>query len=371
MLGSRGAARRYLEIEILTTCARDHRTWANVYPSGTEYVRGVRVRRFPVTQRRDPAAFDRLSRQLAGRASSASPEEQRRWGEAQGPVVPGLRAHLLSEGTSFDVVWFFSYLYATTFATLGSVAEKSILAPLAHDEWMLGFPFYETLFRSAAQVVFVDENERRIVERRFPGLPNLGPTIGFGIEPSRAEPNRFRETTGIFEPFILYVGRVEAAKNVDVLIEDFLALRARETRPRKLVLVGPVALDVPAHPDIVALGPLDEENKWDALAASEAVVVPSAFESLSLAALEALAVGVPIVVNGASSVLVGHARSANAGLWYASRAEFIEIFRSDFFGAREALARRGPRYVAERYSWPAAIEACAAIGESVVARVRA
>jgi glycosyltransferase involved in cell wall biosynthesis len=305
---------------------------------------------------------------LAARAPSAPVDEQHRWAEAQGPTVPALRAHVERERAGFDLWLFFSYLYATTHAVLDVVAEKAVLVPLAHDEWPLRLPFYESLFRSAARRVFVSEDERRLIERRFPGVGSEDPTIGVGIEPPPVDPARFRAASGIRDPFVLYVGRVDAAKGVEALVEDFLALRSLEDQPRKLVLAGPVAMAVPAHPDVIVLGPLDEQTKWDALAASHAVAVPSPFESLSLVALEALAVGAPLIVNGASSVLVGHCRAANAGLWYAGRAEFVEILRSDFLGARAALTRGGPRYVAELHAWPPVLAAYRALGESLVAR---
>ncbi|MEL7210467.1 MAG: hypothetical protein AAGK32_19920, partial [Actinomycetota bacterium] len=40
-------ARLGLPVEILTTCARDHFTWANALPAGVEQVGDVVVRRFP------------------------------------------------------------------------------------------------------------------------------------------------------------------------------------------------------------------------------------------------------------------------------------------------------------------------------------
>ena len=50
------------DIDVLTTCARDSRTWKNEYPEGPDRVRSVRVRRFPVTERDpDPAALSRLA----------------------------------------------------------------------------------------------------------------------------------------------------------------------------------------------------------------------------------------------------------------------------------------------------------------------
>nr|MDQ3641969.1 hypothetical protein [Actinomycetota bacterium] len=42
-----GLAERGWEVEVLTTCARDHYTWANDYPAGVEQVGAVTVRRFP------------------------------------------------------------------------------------------------------------------------------------------------------------------------------------------------------------------------------------------------------------------------------------------------------------------------------------
>jgi hypothetical protein len=43
-----GLAARGWEVEVLTTCALDHHTWANHYPAGTTTDGEVTVRRFPV-----------------------------------------------------------------------------------------------------------------------------------------------------------------------------------------------------------------------------------------------------------------------------------------------------------------------------------
>ena len=54
---------------------------------------------------------------------------------------------------------------------------------------------------------------------------------------------------------------------------------------------------------------------------------PSPYESLSLLALEAFAVGTPILANARSEVLVDHCRKSNAGLYYADREEFVEALK--------------------------------------------
>src|SRR5436309_9570257 len=43
-----GLAARGWEVEVLTTCARDHYTWRNEYPAGATTDDGVVVRRFPI-----------------------------------------------------------------------------------------------------------------------------------------------------------------------------------------------------------------------------------------------------------------------------------------------------------------------------------
>src|SRR3954470_3624631 len=52
-----GLTARGWEVEILTTCARDHHTWATHYPSGTSHEETaagtITIRRFPVVQDTD------------------------------------------------------------------------------------------------------------------------------------------------------------------------------------------------------------------------------------------------------------------------------------------------------------------------------
>ena len=48
---------RHVEVEVLTSCARDYITWANDYAPGTTTEGGVPVRRFPVSRTRSPQEF--------------------------------------------------------------------------------------------------------------------------------------------------------------------------------------------------------------------------------------------------------------------------------------------------------------------------
>jgi glycosyltransferase involved in cell wall biosynthesis len=83
------------------------------------------------------------------------------------------------------------------------------------------------------------------------------------------------------------------------------------------------------------------------------VTVPSPYESLSLLALEAFAVGTPILANARSEVLVDHCLRSNAGLFYADRDEFVEALRLLLSDAdlRAAMGRNGRDYVRKHYRW--------------------
>ena len=112
-------------------------------------------------------------------------------------------------------------------------------------------------------------------------------------------------------------------------------------------------MPVTDSPDIVALGFVSDEVKFDALAAAHLAVVPSPYESLSIVALEAWHTGRPVLVNGRCEVLRAQCLRSNGGLWYGSYEEFREALSLllDRAEVREALGRAGQRFVAEHYRW--------------------
>ena len=82
------------------------------------------------------------------------------------------------------------------------------------------------------------------------------------------------------------------------------------------MLIGNSLLPIPEHPRIRHLGFLDDTDKFDAMAAAELLIMPSYFESLSMVALEAWALGRPVLANGKCDVLKGQCIRSNAGLYY-------------------------------------------------------
>ena len=343
---------KHWETEVLTTRARDYMTWDDWYPPGPEQVGGTTIRRFPVDRPRDVEAFNRLSGELHARQAEATVAEQENWMRAQGPLSTELFDYLSASRDQYDAFIFFGYLYATTYFGLPRVREKSFLAPLAHDEWTIYFSMWEGLFSLPQRLIFNTTFERDFLRRRFPALDLNGPVVGVGIDPPHdLDAEGFRARYGLRDPFLLYVGRVDESKGCRWLIENFVRARDAGTIDTKLVLAGTEVMPIPFHDDVIHLGFVDEQQKWDAMAACDWLVMPSPHESLSMVLLEAWACGRPAIVTAQADVLVGQCCRANAGLWYRDWDDFAAILRTIDPAVKSALGEQGRRYVAERYSW--------------------
>jgi glycosyltransferase involved in cell wall biosynthesis len=311
----------------------------------------VHVHRFPVDHPRDRTLFERLSRELVYTPDSDL-GRQERWMRAQGPYSSGLLEYLDVFGTRYAAVVFFSYLYATTYFGLPLVEDRALLVPLAHDEWPLAFSMWDSFFARPRGFVYGSPEESALLAQRFPAAVLSGPVAGIGVHPPQAvEPQRFRAQTGIEQPFLLYLGRVDPAKGCEQLLADYARARAGGER-RDLVLIGERHMQLAEAPGVHVLGPVDEPTKWDALAACDVFVMPSPYESLSIAMLEAWTQARPALVNGRADALVGQCRRAAGGLWYASADEFAVALETLDESTGRALGESGRRYVAERYGWP-------------------
>src|SRR5262249_44487138 len=120
------------------------------------------------------------------------------------------------------------------------------------------------------------------------------------------------------------------------------------------VLIGNSLLDIPQHPRIRHLGFVDDTDKFDAIAAADLLIMPSYFESLSMVALEAWALGRPVLANGWCDVLKGQCIRSNAGLYYQNHAEFSETPRAleRQRWLAQALGRNGRSIYRDTYDWP-------------------
>jgi glycosyltransferase involved in cell wall biosynthesis len=376
------------EVEVLTTCARDYVTWKNEYAEGADRIRGVTVRRFATSKTRDIDAFNRQSEWLFNHPHTRADEMD--WLEQQGPWSPSLVDYLGRTAAQYDVLVFFTYLYAPTVLGLDADPARSLLIPTAHDEPAIGLDIYRDVFRKPAALCYLTESERQVVQERFPDRPLLEELVGVGVEipqqqpypravageepdpdQSRGSPAEddaapretshsrllargtvFRRRHRLHGSIVLYGGRIDPGKGCEELIEYF-SRYVKEGGDATLALMGVKMMSIPEEPSIRFAGLLSDRERVQALEAATLVVCPSPFESLSLLALESLAVGTPILVNARSTVLVEHCVTSNGGLYYANGDEFVECLSLLVRDGRlrAAMGRNGRDYVRRNYRW--------------------
>jgi glycosyltransferase involved in cell wall biosynthesis len=397
------------DVEVLTTCARDASTWKNEYPEGADRVRGVTVRRFANAHISDIAEFDRYSEWIFHNPHDAADETE--WLKRQGPWSPGLIDYVKRHHKQYEALFFYGYRYAPTVLGLQIDPGRSILVPAAHDEPPIHLNIYQNVFRLPKAIGYLSEPERKFVTQTFERQAAIEETIGCGVElpPHHAYPRpagragqamepsagleaplaegdeaatgesgrfpshvssrgaSFKRRHRIHGTFALYGGRIDPGKGCEELIEYFSGF-VHEGGEASLVLMGLKLMPLPEEPFINFAGMLSEQERLQALEAATVVVCPSPYESLSLIALEALAVGTPILCNARSDVLVDHCLLSNGGLFYRDRDEFVEALKllvSDD-RLRAAMGRSGREYVRRNYRWDVVLGKL----DRMIARVR-
>ena len=349
------------DVEVLTTCAQDYLTWKNEYPEGADRVRGVTVRRFANAQTRDIQSFNRYSDWIFNNPHTQADEME--WLQRQGPWCPALLEYLEQHALKYEILIFFTYLYAPTVLGIAIAPGRSILVPTAHDEPAIHLDLYRDVFSLPAGVAYNTDAERAFLRSTFDIRTSSDRSrtadSGKRTDNGNGRGSHLRKRGAAFlrrhrlhGPVALYGGRIEPGKGCEELIEHFSAY-ANGGGDATLTLMGIKLMPLPEEPFIRFAGKLSEQERFEALEAATVVIVPSPLESLSLLALEAFAVGTPILANGRSEVVVDHCRRSNAGLYYGDQDEFVECLKLLLVDERlrSAMGRKGQDYVQHHYRW--------------------
>jgi glycosyltransferase involved in cell wall biosynthesis len=197
--------------------------------------------------------------------------------------------------------------------------------------------------------------ERQMIQAVAANDAVPGIVVGVGSDvPANPQAARFRAKFNIRGPFAVYVGRIDQNKGCEELFGFFTEYLKRAHTRLSLVLIGNSLLQIPEHQRIRHLGFLEDDDKFDAMAAADLLIMPSYYESLSMVALEAWALGKPVLANGRCDVLKGQCIRSNAGLYYESAAEFVEtltaIEKHRWLNA--SLGRNGRQFFRDNYDWP-------------------
>jgi glycosyltransferase involved in cell wall biosynthesis len=350
---------RHAEVRVLTTCARDYITWRNDLPPGEERVNGVAVERFPVSQERDRNLVEFGRRSTHVFTMRHSIDDELDWLSCEGPVSPSLLDRLESSGDEFTYVLVFSVRYHTAYHAARKVSTRAILVPTVERESSLGLAIFPPVLRGVRAIMYNSFEEQTMIQALAGNAHVPGVVVGIGSEiPQRSDGERARRKFGLRNRFIVYVGRIDVNKGCAELFELFtwylkvshLALRDQEI---DLVLIGAAMLKIPDHPHIRHLGYVSDDDKFDVIAAAELLVMPSFYESLSMVALEAWALGKPVLVNARCDVLLGQALRSNAGLYYETASDFAGALDAllDRTSLASAMGENGRRYYSQHYDW--------------------
>jgi glycosyltransferase involved in cell wall biosynthesis len=280
-------------------------------------------------------------------------EDEIQWMKLQGPFSSELLNYIRDNENSYDFFVFFTYLYCTTFFGLPLVANKAVLVPTAHDEIPIHLSIFKDLFRLPLAIINNTEEEQKFLNSEFKTASIPQDIVGTGIDvPGKIDPLAFELEYGL-KNFIVFVGRIDESKGCKELFNYFIRFKNENAGSLKLVLLGKAVMEIPDHPDIFPLGFVSEQDKFNCIMASELLIMPSPFESLSLVLSEAWYCKKAVLVNGNCEVLKGQCIRSNGGIWYTNYEEFKECleYLLNNQNIRTNLGENGKSFVNKYYCW--------------------
>ena len=187
--------------------------------------------------------------------------------------------------------------------------------PIKHLKKLLYWRLIESrVVNGAAAVMFTAAEEARLAQQTFPGYQAKPAVIGYGIVvgdtarlgSAEAFSAAWPETRG--KRNVLFLGRLHPKKGGDLLIEAFAQVAAADASLH-LVMAGPddgagtrsvwqsLAARLGIADRITWTGMLAGEAKWSAIHAADVFALPSHQENFGIAVVEALALGVPVLIS--------------------------------------------------------------------------
>lgn len=340
-------------VEVLTTCVKSFRDDWNVNFHKPRLVQeaGIPVRRFRVRKRK-AVFFEQVNYKLMHKLP-VSAEDERVFCEEM-VNSPALYKYMKAHSDEYRAFVFIPYMFGTTYYGAQIVPEKSVLIPCLHDESYAYMKCFRNVFSKVRGMIFHAAPEMELAQKLYNVSGDRFVNLGEGLDTDwESDPQRFREKFGIKDPFVLYAGRKDAGKRVDVLVRYFAEYKKRHEGNLKLVLIGGGDIDIPDRENIIDLGFVDAQDKYDAYGAASLFCNPSEFESFSLVVMESWIAGTPVLVNGKCAVTRDFVSRTNGGLYYENYPEFekcVEYILSHEDVAKQ-MGKNGRRFVLGNFAW--------------------
>ena len=191
-------------------------------------------------------------------------------------------------------------------------------------------------------------------------IPN-GVEAPLGVSPD-AFLARFPTLRG--KSLVLFLGRIHFKKGLDILADAWSKVAPRFPEAH-LVVAGPdfeetqvrlerqlEALSLSSR--VTFTGMLQGNDKWSALAAADGFILPSYSEGLSVSVLEAMGMGLPVIVTEQCNL--PEIEERHCGWKIQPRAAEVESALTGLLQLsprdRQLLGQNGQHLIAERYTWP-------------------
>lgn len=390
------------DVDVLTTCARDARTWKNEYAEGVDRIRGVIVRRFPAASTGDSLDARRVEARLA--ETPHTRDDELDWVRRLGPSSPALIDYLKRQHRTYDALIFFSLWHPQTVHGLAVAPERSVVFPYLQARPALRFGLGQELLETARAVGFMSEAERRLARAYVRVTPTIDEIVGIGVDasPQQTYPRHqqdpadtvttedetprpravddevvepylegrgvpFRRRHRLHGRFVLYGGRVDSDNGSEEMLEYFDTFAA--DNDTALVLMGPKMMKTPDEPYLHLAGVVPDRDRMVAYEAADVTIAPAADDLITQPLLESFAVGTPVLASARNEAAVDHCRRSGAGLYYANRDEFVESLRVLLGNPRlhARLSESGRAYVQQHHRWDVVISRF----DRLIARVKA
>lgn len=286
------------------------------------------------------------------------------------------------EGTEYEIIhshyWLSGIIAAELsvtwkaphFATFHTLARTKQRARSGEQESARRAASEQRIINNADAVVVSTYIEREDIGRLYGSNGTHIEVIPPGVDPSLfkpVDPVAARQSLGLPDvKTILYVGRVEPLKGLDILLRAMALLQA--TSDTRLLIVGgnpdedaewkrlnTLAANLNISDIVTFTGSVNQEQLPEYYSAADVFVLPSWYESFGLVALEAMSCATPVVASrvGGLTTFIDHGKTGYLVPWRCPEA---------FARSLETLLENPPlrramgaaaRDTAERLSWSA------------------
>jgi glycosyltransferase involved in cell wall biosynthesis len=343
-------------VEVFATCTRGESVWADELPEGNGDMDGVPVHRFRLDTHDRPRHLEavRAVWQAGGHVAPEAEQEYLRHSVHSTRLLDALRRR----AGEFDAILTGPYLYGLTHDVATAFPEKTLLLPCFHDEPLAHLKVWPAAYGCVGGLLYHSAEEQEFAQAVL-GLNHPGAVCAGAVIDTDTPGDAAAGRQAVAAPsarYVVYAGRYSPQKDLPLLLEHARRYSGRRPGRFTFAFVGQGQVAIPADPWARDLGFVSEARKRDLLAGADALLQPSRYESLSLAALEAWAQASPVLASARCAVLVGHLDRSGGG-WAVDGYEEFERALDELWESPERgrqMGRRGQEYVRAHYGARAA-----------------